>query len=93
MFINDHDEATVKADFDAAILAAATGGASASEEPSMDEVPVEGAEAVEAAEAEAGEAVDEEAQEEALEAIAGLTGQSMREDITNDIFSRFCVGK
>lgn len=31
--------------------------------------------------------------EEALEAIAGLTGQSMREDITNDIFSRFCVGK
>ncbi len=70
VFINDHDEATVKADFDAAILAAATGGASASEEPSMDEVPVEGAEAVEAAEAEAVEAVDEEAQEEALEAIA-----------------------
>ena len=31
--------------------------------------------------------------EDALEAIAGLTGQSMREDITNDIFSRFCVGK
>ena len=31
--------------------------------------------------------------EEALEAIGGLTGKSMREDITNDIFSRFCVGK
>ena len=31
--------------------------------------------------------------EEALEAIAGVTGASMREDITNDIFSRFCVGK
>ncbi len=31
--------------------------------------------------------------EEALEAIAGLTGKTMREDITNDIFSRFCVGK
>ena len=31
--------------------------------------------------------------EEALEAIAGLTGQSMREDIIGDIFSRFCVGK
>ncbi len=31
--------------------------------------------------------------EEALEAMAGLLGTSMREDITNDIFSRFCVGK
>lgn len=31
--------------------------------------------------------------EEALEAIADVTGKSMREDITNDIFSRFCVGK
>ena len=31
--------------------------------------------------------------EEALEAMAGLLGKSMREDITNDIFSRFCVGK
>ena len=31
--------------------------------------------------------------EEALEAIAAVTGKSMREDITNDIFSRFCVGK
>ena len=31
--------------------------------------------------------------EEALSAIADLTGRSMREDITGDIFSRFCVGK
>ena len=31
--------------------------------------------------------------EEAMEAIAELTGRSMREDITSDIFSRFCVGK
>ena len=31
--------------------------------------------------------------EEALEEIGGVTGKSMREDITNDIFSRFCVGK
>lgn len=31
--------------------------------------------------------------EDALDAIAGLTGKSMREDITNGIFSRFCVGK
>ena len=31
--------------------------------------------------------------EDAIEAIAEVTGQSMREDITNGIFSRFCVGK
>ena len=31
--------------------------------------------------------------EAALEAISEVTGTSMREDITNDIFSRFCVGK
>ena len=31
--------------------------------------------------------------EEALHAIGGVIGKSMREDITNDIFSRFCVGK
>ena len=31
--------------------------------------------------------------EAALEAISEVTGASMREDITNDIFSRFCVGK
>ncbi len=31
--------------------------------------------------------------EDAIEAIAEVTGKSMREDITNGIFSRFCVGK
>lgn len=31
--------------------------------------------------------------EAALEAISEVTGRSMREDITSDIFSRFCVGK
>lgn len=31
--------------------------------------------------------------EEALEAIGEVTGRAMREDITSDIFSRFCVGK
>ncbi len=31
--------------------------------------------------------------EDALEAISEVTGRSMREDITSDIFSRFCVGK
>ena len=31
--------------------------------------------------------------EEALEALGELTGQSVREDITDRIFSRFCVGK
>lgn len=31
--------------------------------------------------------------EAALEAISEVTGRSMREDITNGIFSRFCVGK
>ena len=31
--------------------------------------------------------------EDALSAIAEVTGKSMREDITSDIFSRFCVGK
>lgn len=31
--------------------------------------------------------------EDALDAIASVTGRTMREDITNDIFSRFCVGK
>lgn len=31
--------------------------------------------------------------EDALEAIGEVTGRSMREDITADIFSRFCVGK
>ena len=31
--------------------------------------------------------------EEALAALGELTGQSVREDITDRIFSRFCVGK
>ena len=31
--------------------------------------------------------------EEALEALGELTGQSVREDITDRIFQRFCVGK
>ena len=75
VFVNDHDEATVKTDFDAAILAAAKSGATAEAEAGMEvpaeEAPAEGAEATEAAEpaAEATEAT-EEAQEEALEAIA-----------------------
>ena len=31
--------------------------------------------------------------DEALEALGELTGQSVREDVTDRIFSRFCVGK
>ena len=31
--------------------------------------------------------------EEALEALGELTGQSVREDITDRIFAKFCVGK
>lgn len=31
--------------------------------------------------------------EDALEALGEITGQTMREEITNQIFSRFCVGK
>ncbi len=31
--------------------------------------------------------------EDALEALGEITGKSMREEVTNDIFSRFCVGK
>ncbi len=31
--------------------------------------------------------------EDALESIAAVTGRSMRQDITDGIFSRFCVGK
>ena len=31
--------------------------------------------------------------EEAMQAIGELTGGSIREDITERIFSRFCVGK
>lgn len=78
-FINDHDEATVKADFDAAILAALRSGDKASggtDAQAPGEAPAEGAEAGEAAEAApveaeaAQEATQEEVQEEALEAVA-----------------------
>ena len=31
--------------------------------------------------------------EEAMEALAELTGRRVREDVTNRIFARFCVGK
>ena len=31
--------------------------------------------------------------EDALSALGELTGQSVREDITDRIFARFCVGK
>lgn len=31
--------------------------------------------------------------EQALEALGELTGQSVREDVTDRIFQRFCVGK
>ena len=31
--------------------------------------------------------------EEALQALGELTGQSVREDVTDRIFSKFCVGK
>lgn len=31
--------------------------------------------------------------EQALQALAELTGRTMREDLINRIFARFCVGK
>ena len=31
--------------------------------------------------------------QEALSALGELTGQSVREDVTDRIFQRFCVGK
>jgi tRNA modification GTPase len=31
--------------------------------------------------------------EEAMSALGELTGRSVREDVTNRIFQRFCVGK
>ncbi len=64
VFINDHDEATVKADFDAAILAAAQSGATTEDEAGI-EAPAEEAPAEEAP-----AEVAEPAAEEALEAIA-----------------------
>ena len=33
------------------------------------------------------------AKQEALQALGELTGQSVREDVTDRIFSKFCVGK
>ena len=68
VFINDHDEATVKADFDAAMLSLARGGSAQAE---SEVVPVDGeteAEAQEEALEESAEVSEEEA-EEALEAM------------------------
>jgi len=31
--------------------------------------------------------------ENAMQALGELTGASIREDVTNQIFARFCVGK
>ena len=31
--------------------------------------------------------------EGAMDALGNLTGRSVREDVTREIFSRFCVGK
>ncbi|MBR1820463.1 MAG: ABC transporter permease [Clostridia bacterium] len=65
VFINDHDEATVKADFNAAVLKVARGGSTeeTADAGAAEEALAEGAEAVEAAEETA------EASEEVLEAI------------------------
>ena len=63
VFINDHDEATVKADFDAAMLNSAR-----TDSAQAEEIPVEGGE-VPAGEAAAEEAAAEESAEEAIEAI------------------------
>ena len=67
VFINDHDEATVKADFDAAMLASARSGNTAS--AATEEIPVEGEEA--AAEEAIEEAAEEAAEEEAVEMPVG----------------------
>ena len=69
VFINDHDEATVKADFDAAMLASARSGNTGSADsgiPVEEAAPVEGEAPVEEVPAEESA---EEAAEEALEAI------------------------
>lgn len=64
VFVNDHDEAAVKADFDAAVLATAQSGGEEAEAPVEEAAPAEeGAPVEEVAPA-------EEADEEALEAIA-----------------------
>ena len=69
VFINDHDEATVASDFDAAVLQTAINSEDTTVDLSMD--VVEAAEANEAAEVAAGEATPEQAApESALEVIA-----------------------
>ena len=69
VFINDNDEATVAADFDAAVLQTAINSDDTTVE--LSEQVVEAAEATEAAETAAGEAAPEEVtQEDALEIIA-----------------------
>ena len=35
----------------------------------------------------------ESAQRQAVDALGALSGRSVREDVTQEIFSRFCVGK
>ena len=75
VFINEHDEATVKADFDAAVLATAqSAGTAAVEGAPVDEAPAEegAAETADAETAEPAEAEPAEAApaEEALEAAA-----------------------
>ena len=72
VFINDHDEATVKADFDAAMLASARSGntgAAATEEAPVEAEAVEGAAEGDAPVEEAPAETEEEAAEEALEAM------------------------
>jgi len=69
VFINDHDEATVKADFDAAVLATARNSESADQSMAMDEAPVDEA-ADEAVPEEAPAELDEAAEEAIEEAIA-----------------------
>ena len=66
VFMNDHDEAAVKADFDAAILATARSGGGQEETVLTEEPAAEPAEGE--AEAAAVEAAEEEAAEEAAEA-------------------------
>ena len=69
VFINDHDEATVASDFDAAVLQTAINSEDTTVDLSME--VVEAAEANEAAEVAAGEATPEQATpESALEVIA-----------------------
>ena len=71
VFINDHDEATVKADFDAAVLAAARSGGSAAETVETEETGEgTGEEIVEGTGEETGEAIVEEENSEAIKTVA-----------------------